>query len=139
MSFVDCLVLKLEEIEYESQLPDTTIYIIFDKLNNKFIIRGKRRDIMGITAPTYSFEYNNFNKQSLVDFIKYVICHTNTVNETMYNFDNMPKLSDEITYDFLQRHENKDYEISGYNNQKLSRKRISRLLDILENVFNLYN
>ena len=139
MPFVDCLVLKLEEIETDSQLPDTTIYIIFDKLMNKFVIRGKRRDIMGVNAPIYSFECHTFNKNTLIDFIKYVICPKNTVNETIYNFDNMPKLSDEITYDFLQRHEHKDYEISGYNDQKMSRKRISRLLDILENVFNFYN
>ena len=137
MPFVDCLVLKLEEIESDSRKTDTTIYIIFDKLLEKFVVRGKRRDITDNDAPTYSFDC--YSKQTLIDFLMYVICEQNTINETIYNFDNMPKLSDEITYDFLSRHENKDYEISGYNNQILSKKRISSLLNILINVFNLYN
>ena len=137
MTNLDCLVLKLEEVECDSNNIDTTIYIIHDTLTNHFVVRGKRRDIRG--NESYSYSFNCYKQETLIEFLLYVICEKNTVNETLYVFDNMPKHSDEITYDFLQRHENTNYEIAGYDNQQVCRNKISNLLDFLQNIFNLYN
>jgi hypothetical protein len=133
------MVLKLEEVDYKLNKPDTTIYIIFDSLLNKYVIRGKRRDVDFHESASATYSFDCYNRESLINFLMYVICKNNTVNETLYVYDNMPKTCEEITFEFLQRHDNKDYEISGYDNQKISRKNISKLLDILQNVNNLYN
>jgi hypothetical protein len=71
--------------------------------------------------------------------LKYIICKENTINEVLYNYDNLPETSSEITFDFLQENDERTYEISGYNGLKCNRKRLLRNLRMLRNVFNYYN
>jgi hypothetical protein len=132
----DCLVLKIEEVEYISNLIDTTLYVLYDKSRHVFVVRGRRRLTPNSQSSTYSFECE-FAKDLAV-FIEYIICSNNTVNEVLYNYDNLPNSSNKITYEFLQDYEHVDYEISGYNNKKLRRKRILKNLRMLRNVYNYY-
>ena len=37
----------------------------------------------------------------------------------LYNYDNLPDTSNEITFEFLKRHDNTVYELAGYDNQKV--------------------
>ena len=99
----DCLVLKLQEIESNTGKIDTTIYVIYDKRNHK-----------------------------------YLICPHNTVNEVLYNYDNLPENPNDITFGFLNDYDFEDNEISGYNDYKLKRRRLLRNLRMLRNVFNYY-
>ena len=62
----------------------------------------------------------------------------NKVNEILYNYDNFPANPDEITFDFLNENDHSDYEISGYNDKMLNRRRLLRNLRMLRNVFNHY-
>jgi hypothetical protein len=71
--------------------------------------------------------------------LKYIICKENTINEVLYNYDNLPATSNEITFEFLQENDERTYEISGYNGLKCTRKRLLRNLRMLRNVFNYYN
>lgn len=135
-TFTDCLVLKLEEIEAETDQIDTSLYIIYDKRNNRYLIRGRRRWKPTCQSCTYSFECEYAD--NLVDFIDYLICSDNKVNEILYNYDNFPENSDDISFEFLQEYEHSDYEISGYNRQKLKKRRLFKTLKMLENVFNYY-
>ena len=109
----DCLVFKLEEVEEESGLVDNTLYIIYDKRNHNYIIRGQRRSTPNIWSCTYSFlcEYAH----ELADFIQYVICKYNRVNETLLNYDNLPENSDDITFEFLNECDNVILKISITN------------------------
>lgn len=132
----DCFVLKFEEFDYKTKTIDNTLYLIFDKQTNKFIIRGKRADLTDLPSCTYSYECSNEN--ALYDFIKYMICNTNVVNEILYNYDNLPLESKDITFEFLEKHSTKDYEISGYNNIKIKEKRMKKIFKILKYVFNIY-
>lgn len=132
----DCLVLKLEEVEEVSGLVDTTLYIIYDKRNHRYLIRGKRRNQPLGKSCTYSYECEFAN--NLVDFIRYLICSDNKVNEVLYNYDNLPEDPNEITFEFLNEFDHEDYEISGYNNKKLKRNRLLKNLRMLRNVFNYY-
>ena len=134
----DCLVLKLEEIEQEQEQKqiDTTLYILYDKNRHVYVVRGQRRWTPKIRFCTYSFECE-FAKD-LADFIEYVICSNNRVNEVLYNYDNLSKNSNEITYEFLHDYDHGDYEISGYNNKKLRRKRLLKNLRMLRSVYNYY-
>lgn len=133
----DCLVFKLEEIEPTTKLIDTTIYILYDKKQHHYVIRGQRRCTPNHQSCTYSFVCEF--AEDLVVFLRYIICKTNTVNEVLYNYDNLPDTSDEITYEFLKEHEDQRYEISGYNGFKFKKNRMLRNLRMLRNVFNYYN
>ena len=132
----DCLVLKIEEYDIDTKNLDTTLFIIYDKKEHKFVIRGKRHSDY-IESCTYSFNCEFANE--LFDFITFVICKKNIWSYTIYNYDNLPATSDEITYDFLKRHDSKIYELGGYDNQKFNKKMLLKYLRMLRNVFNYYN
>lgn len=131
----DCLVLKLEEIESSGSL-DTTLFILYDKKKEVFIIRGQRKSTPKCDSATYSFECSTIN--NLIIFLQYVLCKFNSVNESLYNYDNLPSNSSLISYEFLKENESKDYEISGYDNEKINRYRLKRNLRMLKNVNNIY-
>ncbi len=132
----DCLVFKLEEVERETLLIDTTLYIIYDKKNHKFLLRGRRRWTPKCQSCTYSFECEFASE--LVDFIQYIICPRNKLNETLYNYDNLSEDPNEITFEFLHDHDHRDYELAGYDWRKFNRKRMVRNLRMLRNIFNHY-
>ena len=132
----DCLVLKLEEVEVNTREIDTTIYIWYDKNEHHFVIRGKRRSTSKNHSHTYSFVCEFAHE--LTDFLEYVICKTNKVNEILYNYDNLPLDSDEVTFEFLQKYEHSDYELSGYNGKIFHKKMVTKVLRNLRNIYNVY-
>lgn len=132
----DCLVFKLEEVESNTGKIDTTVYVIYDKRNHKYLIRGSRRLSAKYEPCAYSFECESAT--DLVDFIEYLFCPHNIVNEILYSYDNLPENPNDITFDFLREYECEDIEISGYNNFNFKRRRILRILRMLRNVFNYY-
>ena len=132
----DCLVFKLEEFDSESKEIDTTLYILYDKKRHIYLVRGRRKWTPIFQSCAYSFECKHVYE--LADFIQYLIGPNNMVNEILYNYDNFSENSHDITYDFLHDHDHADYEISGYNCNKLKRKRVLKILRILKNIFNYY-
>ena len=132
----DCLVLKIEEYDIDNGNLDTTLYIIYDKKEEKYVIRGKRYS-ENMESCTYSF--NCEFTQELFDFITFVICKQNRWTYVLYNYDNLPATSDEITYEFLKRDESKVYELGGYDRQKFKESELLSNLRMLRNVFNYYN
>jgi hypothetical protein len=132
----DCLVFKLEEVEQSNGRIDTTLYVIYDKKNHKYLVRGSRRLSAKYEPCAYSFECEYAHE--LADFIQYLICPGNKVNEILYNYDNLPYNSNDVTFDFLNENAYEDYEISGYNDFKLKRRRLLKILRMLRNVFNIY-
>ena len=132
----DCLVFKFEEIEDDNKNIDTTVYVLYDKRNDNYIVRGQRRWTPRHQSCTYSFECDN--QYDLADFLQYIICPENIVNEVLYNYDNLPYDSNKITYEFLNEYDHTDYEISGYNGRKISRKRLFKNLRMLRKISNSY-
>jgi hypothetical protein len=132
----DCLVLKLEEIDVPSKTPDTTVYVLYDKNQHTYVVRGQRKWTPSHQSCTYSF--NCEYASDLADFLQYVICSGNRVNETLFNYDNLPYNSDDITFEFLHNYDHSDYELSGYDNQKIKRNRLIRNLKMLRNIFNRF-
>jgi hypothetical protein len=135
-AFPDTLVLKIVEFDTELNRPDTTIYVIYDKTNHKYIIRGKRRELNVLKSCTYSFKCDSV--KDLADFIQFLICKSNKVSYILYNYDNLPATSNEISYEFLDEHDDRTYEISGYDNLNLKRNELVRNLRMLRNVYNYY-
>ena len=132
----DCLVFKIEENDNDSNELDTALYVLYDKIEHHFVVRGKRHH-KKIDSCTFSFQCEF--AEELADFISYVICKKNLWTYVLYNYDNLPATSDEITYEFLRRNESKVYELAGYNEQEYSRDVLLKNLRMLRNVFNYYN
>ena len=133
-SIPDCLVFKFEEIEQHTDKIDTTVYVLYDKSEHNYVVRGQRR--WTPTNQSCSYSFNCEYAKDLVDFLQYIVCKDNVVNETLFNYDNLPESSNDITYEFLHDYDHSDYEISGYDRQKFGRKRLLRNLRMLRNVSN---
>jgi hypothetical protein len=136
----DCLVLKLEDNNEHNNLSRHVIYVLYDVESHCYVVRGL--NIQNGWAKKYPddcpYSFISKDTNSLADFILQVISKHCTVKEVLYNYDNLPELSSEITYDFLKNNELEDYEIS-YNPQKcLHKKSLLSTLKILKNVFNYY-
>ena len=133
----DCLVLKIEERNPTSGELDMTVYIIYDKKDHNYVVRGKRSVVNNIGACTYSFVCNDHI--DLADFLSFVICKKNLWTYVLYNYDNLPYDSNDLTYEFLIENDSSVYELTGYNNLDYSRKGLCSILRMLRNVFNYYN
>ena len=133
----DCLVLKFEEKDFETNEIDTIVYILYDKKEHNYVIRGRRRWTPKFQSCTYSFVSEDV--YNLVDFLQYIISKENKVSEILFNYNNLPLDSKDITFEFLQQFDHDDYEISGYNNVQITTKGLIKSLKMLRNVFNYYN
>jgi len=133
---IDCLVLKIEEHDIDTKELDTTLYILYDKKNHHFVVRGKRFSKKEYSC-TYSF--NCEIAEELADFISFIICVKNKWSYILYNYDNLPNTSNEISYDFLKNHDSSSYELSAYDNKEFKRNELLINLRMLRNVFNYYN
>lgn len=132
----DCLVLKIEE--YVNKTLDTTLYVLYDKNEDLFLIRGKRSDILGkCKCVPYSFYCKHVTE--LTDFIDLTICMDSKVSYTLYNYNDLSDDSDDIDFEYLDNLENKlSFEITGYDNKKFNKRDITKYMKILKNVFNYY-
>ena len=132
----DCLVLKIEE--YSDGDIDTTLFVLYDVNECQFLIFGKRCEVFGKPEPVpYTFKCNY--AEDLADFISFAICKKNKCSYTLYNYDNLPENSDDITFEYLKEHDGDlSYEISGYDNKNYNRNYLVKSLRMLRNVFNYY-
>ena len=134
----DCLVLMIEEIEDNSKEIDHVLFILYDTQIGKYVIRGKRSSTNAQNYEPYSFTC--IHKRHVSDFIDTIICSHNQLTLALYNYDNLPYDSDDITFDFLKENVERSYELAAfddieyndtYNIQK-------NMLSILKNVTNEY-
>ena len=135
-SVPDCLVFKFEEIDSDVGQLDQSVFVFYDQSIETYVIRGRRRNTSKIQSCTFSYECDNEHDAS--DFLEYIFCKSNNINQILYNYDNFPDDSNDITFEFLQEHEHKDYEISGYDNQTHSKKRFKHLLRMIRKVGNYF-
>lgn len=129
----DTLVLKI--VEYtEMGEKDTTMYILYDTSTCKYVIRGKRNDDICDSLP-YSYECRNVH--SLLDFLEFVFDIQNEYSFILYNYNELPLSSNDITFDLLKLYDIPSLnEISGYEEKMFIRKELANLLNILKNVNN---
>jgi hypothetical protein len=132
----DCLVLKIEE--YIDGEIDTTLFILYDKNEECYLVRGKRSDVFNKPTPV-SYSFHCEYASELIDFISFVICKKSRISYTLYNYNDFPNKSSRITYDYLKElFGDSSYELAGYDNKKYKRKEILNYLRMLRNVFNYY-
>lgn len=133
---MDILVIKLEEINTKTYELENSFFVLYDNIQHKFILKGKKRDVDNIIAYTYSFDCWSIN--ALIDFILYVTSKTSVINEILYNYNGLQPDLNNLEYSFLYNLEKADYEISRHNCQKISQKNLQKLFGVLQNVFNLH-
>jgi hypothetical protein len=132
----DCLILKIQEI-FDSNI-DTTLFILYDKNDEYYIVTGKRSNINGTNEPV-PYKFYCKNATELIEFISIVICKNSTINYTLYNYHDLPINSDEIEFNYLANLDGDvTYELAGYDDKKYNKQEILKYLRILKNVFNYY-
>jgi hypothetical protein len=109
----DCLVLKIEEHSYINGI-DMTLYILYDNKKKHYVIRGQRAVTQKHNSCHFSFNCNCEKK--LMNFINFVVDPAVDRNIVLYNYDNLPYNSNDITYDFLKHYDHPNYELSAYGN-----------------------
>lgn len=131
LNVTDCLVLKLEEIQRNTDNIDNTIYILYDTNKETYIVRGTRNGPI-------DFSYECENMDSLIVFVRYAIGKHNRVNESLYNFPEMYVESNNITFDYLCERSRESEEISGYIISRIKKSRLKKILTMLRDVGNYY-
>jgi len=134
--FGDCLVLHIREIETTTRDVDTDLFVLYDKNERCYVLRGKRLELLTRQFKPYSFMSSN--AEDVFNFINFVVCSMNRITYVLYNYNNLPQHSDEITYDYLSSLTNRSSEIAAYDNLKFQKKQLRKLLNMLQGVFNYY-
>ena len=132
----DCIVLKIVETEATSGDTDNTIYVLYDNKAREYIIRGVRSPSYKTVFDTYSFRCHS--TKVVGDFLYLTIDGSNIVSYALYNCNDLPYSSDEITSELLDESCVKRVEVIGYDNMKLERKTLQKYVDIVGNMFNPY-
>ena len=132
----DCLVLKIQE--YVDNKLDNTLYILYDKNEDLFLVRGKRTPILGkYDCVPYSF-YCKYTEE-LHDFINLMLCTSSKISYTLYNYYDLPSDSDTIDFETLDTLScDRSLELTGFDNENYNKKFIMKFLRVLKNVFNYY-
>jgi len=133
----DCVVLKIVETEYQSGETDNTIYLLFDTLKHQFVIRGIRASSSTMDFEPYSFRCARM--KAVCDFLSVVIDNSNIVSYSLYNLNDLPFYSDDITQELLDEACYKGNEIVGYDNLKFNMKTLRKYVGIVNDLFNPYN
>jgi hypothetical protein len=128
----DCLVLRIDEFDCDSHKLDTSMYVFYDVNEEMYVVRGKRPN----EWQTYSFYCDTMH--DTMDFVRTVICKENLWSYSLYNCDNLPLDSDDITFGTLEHSVGFRNEITGYDYQTYNKKTLKRMLRILRNVYNYY-
>jgi hypothetical protein len=116
---------------------DTRLFIAWNRVDKDYFVRGRREDTKKSNYVPYAFHCEKAN--NIYDFINFVIGDSK-VNLILYNFNNIATMNvNEITYEFLEGHMDKNYEVTGYDDCKLHKKEIVRYLRFLKNAYNWEN
>jgi len=140
----DCLVLKIQDFDPVYGL-DTTLYILYDVNTRHYVLRGQRTPFPSIVSEEnkrrhsvpFSFVSSHTKGvQHLLTFVSFVLCKELPWSMVLYNYVNLPKNSNHITYEFLSQHECGEIELVGYDKQTYKPKLLKRLICMLQHVFN---
>lgn len=145
LQMYSALILCIEEHDDENddKSIDNRLFIGRNYMDNNYFVRGKRHDINARKYVPYALQYISAN--SLYDFIKFVMGTKENVSISLYNYNNINvrynnyndsieyclPCYDELTYEFFEEHMDKNYEISAYDNVKLKRSEVTKLLKFL--------
>jgi hypothetical protein len=133
MQFTSYTVLHLIEFDEYNQ-KDSEFIILFDESEQNYYCYGTRKKIRNSYQKLdyeYNYDYSRLN--SLISFIRIA---TNNFNNTKYtielnNINIYDYELDSINFDYLLKKFNTHNEIVAYENQKLNKKKLKKILKTL--------
>jgi hypothetical protein len=131
MSSADCLILCLEEFDRDLNITKGKVYILHDS-NDKYLIRGSKDS----ESYPFSFICYDYNFESLVDFLEFFIGADGLCNLTIYNHNDLPLTSDEITFNYLHENLDENNIFTAYCLDYLSKRCTTKALKAIKNVCN---
>lgn len=135
----DCLVLLVESVDTEMNTVLGKVYILYDSVNDLYLIRARNmnEDEVDTYLKSFSFVSHGSNYDSVVDFID-LFSTQEQMRVTVYNFDNLPLTSEEITCEYLEEYSDVQYEVLAFRSQNFSKSTIKKMLRMIKNLFNYY-
>lgn len=133
MSSSDCLILYVQEFSEENHA-ESSVYVLYDSHTGKYLVRGQKEE----GHVPYSFNVRDTKSDSIVNFID-MILGGELCRITMYNHSDLPLTNEEITYEYLNDNLSNDSAIFGYRADKFSRSEFRKALEIIKDLFNIYN
>lgn len=138
------LVYYISEFDMVSKKIDNRIFFFYDHENDRFQIRGTRAyandpdrlSKNGKIIKPYSFCCNTI--VNLVFFLKFLFDKSNRFSHDLISVPNLPLDSNAITFELLEEHHSTHLELSGYDYEKLSFRRIEDALEAVRSIYNDY-
>lgn len=134
----DCLVLKIEDFSVGKMNANNILYILYDKKYHNYVIRGIGCDLQ-TCEPTNDFSFICEHLDDLRYFITFLIPRRNRWSYTLYNHNDLPVDSNDITFDLLYDADSNERRLVAHEYEKYNRKVLINNLSMLRNVFNYYN
>lgn len=129
---MSCLVLKIDELCSQNNIIDTTIYIIYDQINGRYFIYGKRANTPVAAAVPYAFVCNQI--ESVIKFIEFAMWKQNTFSYTMYN---LPiRRIDTVSFEIISRYSTVAREVACYENATFDHDELTGYIQMLSIVQN---
>jgi len=137
MTITDCLVLHI------ASTSGPQLFIIYDCKTGLYEIRGKNVSESLDYAYFNSYSFSCEKVKHLSEFID-ALFFDSKINEnknkiiTLYNCDELPETSEDITFEFLTHHLGLNNEIFFKFYKKLSKKKCKKLLKMMKHIYNEY-
>jgi hypothetical protein len=140
----DNLILKLEEVNVETDEVLTSCYVAYDHNESEYYVCGKRGGVKDTLSEYFKFYCKK--KRHMVEFLNYVLgdsslCEPKSrINHILYNYKNLDLNGDEehnkdfIDYYVFEEQEDANSELSGYNRVRFDKKWLLPLLKMLKNL-----
>ena len=132
----DCLVLKFMEFSVEDQSVDTILYILYDKEEERFIVRGRRNN-ENIKFNSFSFQCDYAHE--LEPFIRFLVGKDNKVLTDLLNYQELPVSSDDISFEYLEENDIIANQLIAYSPSTYKSKKIRTALRLLRDVYNRFH
>ena len=130
----DCLVLLIEGYDPELNISVNKTYVLYDNVNQQYLVRGLDFD-KETQKKSFSFTVDYDATESIVDFTDF-FSSGDQVKIAVYNFDDLPLTSEEITYEYLEDYSSEEYEIFTFRPTNYSKTTIRRMLTMVKNLYN---
>lgn len=116
-NYQDKLVLYIEEIDSDTNVPDMRCFIMFDEIEKEYLLIGVRKDLF-VSGKQYKFYCKK--RKNVMNYFKTILLATNNAKIILYNFNNLNiHYNDETEFKQLQQYINDKKEIVGYDGVNL--------------------
>lgn len=131
----NCLIFRIDEFDCDTKEIDAVIFVIYDHVDETFVIRGNRSGKGKLYEP-YNFYCDKL--KNVLRFISSAISKDSIFSFSIHDDNNLPYFSDDISYQLLFNTTNlHNHEILGYDDQKYDENLLKKYLKLLRSFYNM--